>query len=141
MLQIKIPAPGNESHDCSNRQRNPQDFSQCSCFDLNGLCRSGCCDGIRCLWHDDGLLANRAINLRANIIRVALNVLAACRTEKLEFRHNESLFTDYDTRAGDLFEENRPIFQLKKINIFCNLAGCWPHRGQENLNSAINSPV
>jgi hypothetical protein len=64
------------------------------------------------LWHDDGLLANRAINLRANIIRVALNVLAACRTEKLEFRHNESLFTDYDTRAGDLFEENRPIFQF-----------------------------
>ena len=43
---------------------------------------------MRRLWHDDGLLARRAVDLRAGIARITLDVLAALRAGKFEFSHN-----------------------------------------------------
>jgi hypothetical protein len=57
------------------------------------------------------LLASRAVDLRANITRVALDVLAATRTEEFEFSHIKLVLIDYDTRAGGLLEKNGLIFK------------------------------
>jgi len=84
------------------------------------------------------LLASRAVDLRANITRVALDVLAATRTEEFEFSHIKLVLIDYDMLAGGLLEENGLIFKQVdfRSNLFepaMRILFWWRNRSPNNL--------
>jgi hypothetical protein len=84
-LRITKPAANDKSAENQHRYGDEQTISQRARIRVNRRLSSG--HGTRRLWHNDGLFANRTINLHSGIIDVALDVLAALRTGEFEFSH------------------------------------------------------
>ena len=78
MLEYQ-PAKPAETGKNNHRNGNDQDSSQCPRLRPAGVTRH--------LRHEDGLLADRTIDLRSRIAGVALDLLAALRAGELEFNH------------------------------------------------------